>query len=156
MKNGSDIQPGDSFLTLPVFLSSINQLKVPQWSSVWQWRGIYHSQIKGSVLLNVRFYPRPGIYGNWRHCVCGPPGYTAECEAPRNETIESAAFHFHPEDVIETVQNTTETQLVSRRGAPVHPAPRFHRRVGLFEHNRRRKQRRVKGQQGLDGGLKKS
>lgn len=46
MKNGSDIQPEDSFLTLPVFLSSINQLKVPQWSSVWQWRGIYHSQIK--------------------------------------------------------------------------------------------------------------
>lgn len=32
--------------TLPVFLSEINQLKVPQWSSVWQWRGIYHSQIK--------------------------------------------------------------------------------------------------------------
>lgn len=35
-----------AFSLSPFFLSSINQLKVPQWSSVWRWRGIYHSQIK--------------------------------------------------------------------------------------------------------------
>lgn len=58
--------------------------------------------------------------------MCSLPGYTTECEGPHYQTIESAAFHFHPEDVIQTVQNTAETQLVSRQRAPVH------RRVGLF------------------------
>lgn len=66
--------------------------------------------------------PSPGIYVNGRHCERGLPGYATERKGPHNQRIESAAFHFQPEDV-------REMQPVSRQRAAVRPAPRFHRLV---------------------------
>lgn len=85
------------------FLSSINQLKVPQWSSVWQWRGNLSFSDKGSVLVNVRFHPRPAIYEKWWHCVCSLPSYTTECKWLHNKTVHCVhAVNFHPGEVVQT------------------------------------------------------
>lgn len=66
---------------------------------------------KGSVLVNVRFHPRLGIYENWWHCVCSLPGYTTECKGLHNKTIHCAhAINFHPEDVVHTHDKRYFTQ----------------------------------------------
>lgn len=114
MKDGSGIQEEDSFLTLPVFLSQINQLKAPQWSSVWQWRGIYHSQIKARSTSNGGFHSQLGIYESWWRSVGGPPSYKKE-SAKGHTTRRSIVFRL----LIATqrmsfgrMMNTTQVQLV--------------------------------------------
>lgn len=42
---------------------------------------------KSSVLVNVPFHPRLGIYENWWHCVCSLPSYTTKCKGLHNKTI---------------------------------------------------------------------
>lgn len=111
MKNGSDIQPEDSFLTLPVF-SELD--KSAQGSSVILCvavEGDLSFSDKGLVLVNVRFYPRPGIYGNGWHCVCSLPSYTTECKGLHNMTIHCVhAINFYPEDVSRTLDKWWFTQ----------------------------------------------
>lgn len=59
---------------------------------------------KSLVLVNVRFHPRPGIYGNGWHCVCSLPSYTTECKGLHNKTIRCVhAINFYPEDVSRTL-----------------------------------------------------
>lgn len=66
---------------------------------------------KGLVLVNVRFHPRPGIYGNGWHCVCSLPSYTTECKGLHNKTIHCVhAINFYPEDVSRTLDKWWFTQ----------------------------------------------
>lgn len=52
---------------------------------------------KGSVLVNVGFHPRRGIYENWWHCVCSLPSYTTECKGLHNKTIHCVhTINFYP------------------------------------------------------------
>lgn len=67
---------------------------------------------KGSVLVNVRFHPRLGIYENWWHCVCSPPSYTTECKGLHNKTIHCVhAINLYPEDVVQTQNGAAYSHL---------------------------------------------